>query len=293
MPKSKTAFKRILVVSHPQLPEAIEVMEQIVFYLKEYGVPTAQGLIYDEALRSKIDNGHFDLMIALGGDGTMLRAGRLCAPIGIPILGINLGRFGFLTEVKQQQWRETFPRLFAGDYWLEKRMMLHAELWRSTRLLSSWEVLNEIVVSRGHMVRPIHLEASVDGRELTTYVADALIAATATGSTAYALAAGGPILSPELRNILLVAVAPHLSIDRAIVLAEGSSVSITVNTAHQAVLSPDGLPPINLEDGDRVDAFAGKDTVQFLRFQDPGYFYRNLTPHMSQHPSASLTGNQR
>jgi NAD+ kinase len=293
MPKSNALFKSILVVAHPQLPVATEEMEQIVSFLKEYGVPTAQGLLYDEAIHSRMNNGDIDLMIALGGDGTMLRAGRLCAPFGIPILGINLGRFGFLTEVKQQQWREVFPRLFAGKYWLEKRMMLHAELNRSEELLGSWEVLNEIVVSRGHTVRPINLETSVDGREVTTYVADALIASTATGSTAYALAAGGPILSPTLRNILLIAVAPHLSIDRAIVLAEGSSVSITVNTAHQAVMSPDGQTPIDLQDGDRVDVIASKYTVQFLRFQDPGYFYRNLTPHMSQHPSANLAGNHQ
>jgi NAD+ kinase len=129
----------------------------------------------------------------------------------------------------------------------------------------------------------------VDGRYLTTYVADALIAATPTGSTAYALAVGGPILPPELRNILLVAVAPHLSIDRAIVLAEGSSVSIIVHTAHQAVLSVDGQTPVSLKDGDRVLARASDHTVQFIRFQDPGYFYRNLTPHMEHHP---VTGNQ-
>jgi NAD+ kinase len=136
----------------------------------------------------------------------------------------------------------------------------------------------------------VHLLASVDGLYLTTYVADGLIAATATGSTAYALAAGGPILPPTLRNILLVAVAPHLSVDRTIVLSEGSSVSITIQTDHHAVLSPDGQIPVELQDGDQVDAYASEHTAQFLRFQDPGYFYRNLTLHMSQHPSI---GNHR
>ena len=223
----------------------------------------------------------------------MLRAGRLCAPIGVPILGINLGSFGFLTEVKQDQWQEILPRLFARDYWLENRMMLHAEQWRGGERLGTWDVLNEIAVCRGQMVRPVRLVTNVDGRYLTTYVADALIASTATGSTAYALAAGGPILPPELRNILLVAVAPHLSIDRAIILAEGSTVSITVSTAHQAVLSPDGQVSNEMEDGDRVDVCACEHTVKFVRFQDPGYFYRNLTPHMGQNPSASPTGNQR
>jgi NAD+ kinase len=180
--------------------------------------------------------------------------------------------------------------LLVDEYWLERRMMLCVELSRTREPLGKWEVLNEVVVGRGQTVRPIQLVAEVDGRYLTTYVADALIAATPTGSTAYALAAGGPILPPELRNILLVAVAPHLSIDRAIVLAEGSSVGITVHTDHQAVLSVDGQTPVTLKDGDQVHARASDHTVLFVRFQDPGYFYRNLTPHMEQNP---MTGNQR
>jgi NAD+ kinase len=177
-----------------------------------------------------------------------------------------------------------------GDFWLEKRMMLCAEQWRGDLKLGDWDVLNEVVVTRGQVVRPVQLTTSIDGRFLTTYVADGLIAATATGSTGYALAAGGPILPPELRNILLVPVAPHLSIDRAIVLAEGSSVNITVKTEHEAVMSIDGQTPIPLLDGDRVEARASDHTVKFIRFQDPGYFYRNLTPHMSQNPSL---GNHR
>jgi NAD+ kinase len=131
----------------------------------------------------------------------------------------------------------------------------------------------------------VHLDTSVDGRFLATYVADGLIASTPTGSTAYALAVGGPILAPELRNILLVPIAPHLSIDRAIVIAEGSSVSIVVNTSHQTVLSVDGQPPIELQDGDCIEVYASAYTLNFVRFQDPGYFYRNLTPHMNRNPS--------
>ena len=149
----------------------------------------------------------------------MLRAGHLGGPCNIPILGINMGHFGFLMEVRQPQWHDFLGRLLLGDFWLEKRMMLCAEQWRGDQKLGAWDVLNEVVVTRGQVVRPVQLTTSIDGRFLTTYVADGLIAATATGSTGYALAAGGPILPPELRNILLVPVAPHLSIDRAIVLA--------------------------------------------------------------------------
>jgi len=283
-------FANILVVAHPELAEAIKQAEEITSYLQKQGIAAACGLLTDQEIREEICKKNIDLFVALGGDGTMLRAGNICAPCNIPILGINMGKFGFLAEIRNEEWREVFPRLLEGDFWIEHRMMLRAEHWREDQLLGNWEVLNEVVVSRGHSVRPVHLLTYVDGRYLTTYVADALIASTATGSTAYALAAGGPILPPELRNILLVAVAPHLSIDRAIVLAEGSAVTITVQTTHQAVMSPDGLGPIEMISGDRIHTCAAEHSVQFLRFQDPGYFYRNLTPHMSQNPSA---GNNR
>jgi NAD+ kinase len=290
MPSNSLQIRRIAIAAHPQLATAIRLCDDISSFLQEQGASTATGLLYDEDLRKRVKDREFDALIALGGDGTMLRAGHLCAPVGTPILGINFGRFGFLIEVQENEWQTNLPRLLNGDYWLEKRMMLSAEQWRAGERLGSWEVLNEVVVSRGQLVRPVHLIAHVDGHYLTTYVADALIAATATGSTAYALATGGPVLPPELRNILLVAVAPHLSVDRALVLAEGASVSITVHTDHQAVLSPDGQVPIGMADGDRVDVHASQHTVQFIRFQDPGYFYRNLTRYMNQNPS---TGDYR
>lgn len=290
MSETQNLIQRIAIVAHPQLPESIELAQEVSHFLEQHGVSASHGLLYDEGLRKEIRQGAFNILIVLGGDGTMLRAGHLCGPLGIPILGINVGRFGFLMEVKQKKWVEVLPRMLEGAFWLEKRMMLMAEQWRGGELLGSWHVLNEVVVGRGQMVRPVHLSTYVDGRHLTTYVADALIAATATGSTAYALAAGGPILPPEMRTILLVPVAPHLSIDRGIVLAEGATVSIKIRTDHQAVLCPDGQVPIGLADEDRIEVRASQHTVQFIRFQDPGYFYRNLTPHMSQNPS---TGDHR
>lgn len=290
MTNQKITFKHIAVAPHPQIPEAVEETQHVVAFLQSHGLRATPGLLYEDSLRQQVKSGQFDLLIALGGDGTMLRAGQICGPYGVPILGINMGRFGFLMEIRQNQWEEALRRLIAGDYWLEKRMMLRAHRMHNDHILGEWDIVNEAVVSRGSIVRPVHLETSVDGRYLATYVADGLIASTPTGSTAYALAAGGPILPPELRTILLVPIAPHLSIDRAIVLAEGSSVSITVHTAHQAVLSIDGQMPVDLADGDYVNIAAGDHSLLFVRFQDPGYFYRNLTPHMSQNPS---TGNSR
>ena len=282
--------KRVAILAHPRIQEAVLEAKQVAAFLEEHKVSSVIGLLNDDDVLRRVRTEPFDILIALGGDGTMLRAGHLSAPLRIPILGINLGHFGFLMEIRRQQWREFLPRLLEGTFWLEQRMTLCAEQWRSAEKHGSWEVLNEVVVSRGQSVRAIKLTASVDGRYLTTYVADALIAATPTGSTAYALAAGGPILPPELRNILLVPVAPHLSLDRAIVLAEGSAVSITVQTEHQAVFSVDGQEPVGITEDDRIDVHAGEHTILFVRFQDPGYFYRNLTPHMNQNPS---TGNSR
>jgi NAD+ kinase len=283
--KQITPPKKVVVLTQPKVLEATSEAKKIARYLEEQGIETASGFLYDEHLRRRVKSREFDIMIALGGDGTMLRAGHLGGPCDIPILGINLGHFGFLIEVNQNSWQEIMHRFIAGDFWLETRMMLCAKQWRGGELVGSWDVLNEIVVSRGQIVRPVQLITYVDGRFLTTYVADGLIASTPTGSTAYALAAGGPILPPDLRNILLIPIAPHLSVERAIVLAEGSTVSIEVRTDHQAVLSVDGQAPIGLTDDDRVDAHAGDHVVKFVRFQDPGYFYRNLTSHMNQNPS--------
>src|SRR4030043_1277881 len=238
--EEKKPIKRIAIVGHQKLPDTEKEAIAISAFLNEKGIETQHGYLYDEEIYRRVKRGEFDILIALGGDGTMLRAGHLGGPAEIPVLGINLGRFGFLTEIRQNQWEEFLTRMIAGEYWLERRMMLCAEQWRADSLLGRWDVLNEVVVSRGQIIRPLHVTAIVEGRFLTTYVADALIAATATGSTAYALAAGGPILPPELRNILLVAVAPHLSIDRAIVLAEGSSVNILIHTDHDALLCIDG-----------------------------------------------------
>jgi len=281
--------KNIGVYTLPGLPDAEAVAAEIMHFLEKNEVRSFLCTSRtDECLRRQIDEGVVDLMIALGGDGTMLRAGRMCAPHGIPVLGINLGHFGFLTEIERGDWLDMLPRLLEGRFRLEDRMMLHVVHKRRGMTLSEWQVLNEVVVCRGQLVRPIRVRASVDGYQVAGYVADGLVAATATGSTAYALAAGGPIMPPELRNILIIPVAPHLSVDRGIILPEGARVTITAFTNHEAVLSADGQSTEAVMDGDEVDVEASSYTASFIRFQDPSYFYRNLTQHMEQNPVAGI-----
>ena len=146
--------------------------------------------------------------------------------------------------------------------------------------MSGHHALNEVVVTRGALARPVKLVARIDSAQLTTYMADGLIISTPTGSTAYALAAGGPIMPPDLRNLMMIPIAPHLSIDRAIVLAEGTTIDVTVHTDHEAILSSDGQIEIKLHDTDNVQVRASDRSVTFVRFEDRSYFYRNLTARL-------------
>ncbi|MBL8089022.1 MAG: NAD(+)/NADH kinase [Anaerolineales bacterium] len=273
--------QRPVVTAYPKMAEAMSEAEVMSAYLQEKGIEAPWGSIYDEELRKRVRRGDFDMLIIAGGDGSVLRACHLCAPSNVPILGVNLGRIGFLIQIDRNDWRMHFDKLLNGEAWIENRMLLKAEHLRAGESLGNWIALNEVVVGRGQNLRPVRLTATVDNHRLTSYMADGLIASTATGSTAYALAAGGPILPPELRNILLVPLAAHLSVDRAVVLSEGSSVNIEVQSEN-TVLSVDGQSPINLMEDDHVLITAADVTAQFVRFGDAGYFYRNITLHMKE-----------
>jgi NAD+ kinase len=202
------------------------------------------------------------------------------------VLGVNLGRLGFLAELQRGDWKPGLEQVCRGEYWFEHRMMLHVKQERAETVLGEWDVLNECVVARGGGMKLVHLATRVDGQPLTTYAADGLIAATPTGSTAYALAAGGPILPPEMHAILLVPVAPHLSVERAVVLPEDAEVIIRVHTDSPAVLSCDGHHHSEVLDGDRVGIRASERSVLFVRVQGRGYFYRNITTRLNRNPQA-------
>jgi len=285
MSEKNYKFDRIAIAVHPYNQEAYSLAEEIGASLEKEGKTVLLGRMDESALREGISSSNQDLLIALGGDGTMLRAGHISAVPKVPILGINLGRYGFLTEIQRDEWQGALLRVMAGDFWVEERMMLQSILYRDEQEIGKWDALNDAVISRGATIRPIQLKIFINEKHLSTIIADAIIASTATGSTAYAMAAGGPILSPELRNVILVPVAPHLSIEQTLVLSENVLVSVFVNTSHQAVISIDGQPPIDLINDDKIEIKASDDSVRFIRFKDPGYFYRNLIPYMDQNPS--------
>lgn len=226
----------------------------------------------------------FDLVIVLGGDGSLLRTGHLCAPKGIPILGVQSGRLGFLVELSENEIETGLEKLINVDYRIESRMMLTAELFSKGTIKASWDVINEAVICRGKDVRPIEVRVDLNEGYMNSYIADGIIVATPTGSTAYALAAGGPILPPELRNMLILPIAPHLSLDRAVVLVEGAEVDLYPTIQHDVVVSIDGMNPVTLEDGDRIHIRANQQSLHMVRFGEKNYFYRDLAAVMQRNP---------
>src|SRR5574337_1727064 len=182
--------KRVMVFYHPNVEGAEALAGTMVEYLsRRLGGAVSGASLHDAEARARLV--HQDMIVVVGGDGSMLRSGRLAAPGGVSVLGVNAGRLGFLAEVQPEEWQPVLEGVLAGDYWIEERMMLHVELWREDQCLESFEALNEAVIGRGEVARPVRLKTMIDGGVLTTYVADGLIIATPTGSTAYALAAGG------------------------------------------------------------------------------------------------------
>ncbi len=264
------------VLTHPKIPVSETLGGEIVEWLQEQGAKTwigsSWGLEAHEAPLTELDT-----LVALGGDGTLLRTARLAAPYALPILGINLGRLGFLSEVNPDQWRPAMKRLLARNFWVEHRLMLRVEVRRDgEQVYGDLDALNEVVVSRGGVARVVRVTTEVNGLYLTTYVADGVIVSTPTGSTAYALAAGGPILSPELHNLTIVPIAPHLSLARPLILNADAVIAMRVRTDHKAILTTDGQSYVELQDGDRVIVANSPNEAHFIRFGPRDYFHQSL-----------------
>lgn len=279
-----SAPERILVMPNAELPKAIALSEEISHYLAQKHINHRVYSYQYEHLMPAPDLLGWDVILTVGGDGTLLRVGHLCVPLGLPLLGIQAGRLGFLSELSETTWQEGLEQLLAGQYHLEERLTLGAELVRQGEPTQKWDVINEVVVSRGYIVRPIEIRVDLNEGYMTSYIADGLIISTATGSTAYALAVGGPILPPELRNMLVLPIAPHLSLDRAVVLAEGAEVTLRAQSDHEAVLSVDGMGPVALKPNDFVHIAANLNSLRMVRFGEPNYFYRRLAAMMQNNP---------
>jgi NAD+ kinase len=194
-----------------------------------------------------------DLLVVFGGDGTILRTARLARKRDVPIVGINLGGFGYLTEVNLSEMFAALELILAGNFQIEKRMMLDVEIQGGEEPFREGTVLNDVVINRGNLSRIVELETTVDGRYLTTFKADGLIIATPTGSTAYSLAAGGPIIFPELNSIIINPICPHTLTNRPVILPESAVIQVSLCTLEQgATVTLDGQVSFTVKFGDSV-----------------------------------------
>ncbi len=226
------------------------------------------------------------LIITIGGDGTIIRATRLSVPHGIPLLGINMGRLGFMTELEPEEALEKVPQYLEGAARVEERCMLQVHiLTRGMRDCQephsngtpAYHALNDVVVGRGAVARLVSIRTLIDGAHLTSFRADAVIVSTATGSTGYNLSVGGPILYPQSSEIILKAVAPHVGMASALVLPPTSVTELIIETDHQATFSVDGYVDRELAPGDGVRVQLSPYKARFLRANPPTHFYETLT----------------
>lgn len=278
-PLANLIVKRILLLHHPKIPQSLVYAREWAGQFESLG---AQATLISAWEDAKIAQAvpEIDFAITLGGDGTILRAARQCAPFSIPILGIKMGRIGFLSEMAPEQFHAA--DVIAEKFWIEDRTMLEAICTRSEMVIGPFHALNDVVVGRGKLARVVRLATQIDGDYLTTFVADGAIVATATGSTAYVAAAGGPILAPTVRDLVLVPIAPYLSQVKSLVLPPGSRIAFRLQSDHRAILTIDGQTDIELETGDEISVAASEHLASFARFQARTYFYRTLVERLRE-----------
>lgn len=269
-------MKRVGILYHPKIEKAHSLAEELDKFLKGRGIFTWMCSAWEEK-EAKAQVPGSDLILSVGGDGTILRATRASVACSVPIVGVNLGKLGFMTELNTTEVFDKLPRLLAGEGWMDNRAMLEATLLtqnqESDRVLHA---LNDVVVGRGRLARLVSVEALVDSGPVATYRVDGVIVATATGSTGYSLAAGGPVLYPQSREIILQPIASHFSFSKTLILSPETTIELKVATTHEAMLSIDGQVEIPLANGDGVRVKLSSYVARFLRLHPKSYFYSSL-----------------
>jgi NAD+ kinase len=268
-------IKKVGILYHPRVEITLAKARALANSIKKRGLSSWIGSAWEKEKTGAMLKGT-DLLLTVGGDGTILRAVQSIIPRTTPVTGINLGKLGFLTELDADEIVNKLSELLAGKGWLDQRTMLQVELKSKGHQSRVFHALNDAVIGRGEIARIIRIDAAIDGQAFTTYRADAVIAATATGSTGYALAAGGPVMQPQSRDFLLVPVAPHLSFSYPLVLAENTEVVLSLNTYLAATLSIDGHINVPLSDGDKIVVRRSPHLARFYRIRPRDSFYCTL-----------------
>ncbi len=264
-------MKKIGIICKPDRPEPPKILKDLVPWLLERGIE-----VYLEAETASFEGvtslpraempSVADLMVVLGGDGTMLGTARLVAEKGIPVLGVNLGGLGYITEVYMDEIFTALDKILKGECPTEERMMLQARIMRGGEAIASYTALNDVAINKGSVARIIDLEISVDNTYVTMFKSDGAIVATPTGSTAYSLSAGGPILYPTIHAIVLTPISPHTLSNRPLVLPEDVRIEMSLKSQSEGVLlSLDGQVVFTLMTGDTVEIKKSSHNAILLR----------------------------
>jgi NAD+ kinase len=271
-------MKKIGLVYHPLNERALEQARNLAQLVSARGLKSWLCSAWEqEDLRAKLTD--TDLIVTAGGDGTILRVAQIVAEHNIPITGVNLGKLGFMTELSTTEAEKKMTLLLDGEGWIDERAILEAEIRQESedgKTVQYFHALNDVVVARGEIARIINIMASIDGDEVATYKADGAIVATATGSTGYSLAAGGPILHPQAQDYLLLPIAPHISFHHSLLVPHHSTVKLKLTTNHQSTLSIDGHISLPLHSGAVITVKSSPKRIKFLRIRPRGHFYTSL-----------------
>jgi len=271
-------MQKIGIICKTGISEPVVILKELLPWLKQKGyetfvdVETASVLNIDGFSRSQIPS-LSDMIIVLGGDGTLISTCRLVADKGVPVLGVNIGGLGFLTEIPVEKLYEMLEMVLTGECPIEERLMLKAQVLRHGALIAEYNVLNEVVVNKAALARIIDLETYINQSYVTTFKADGLIISTPTGSTAYSLSAGGPVLYPTLDNMVVTPICPHTLTNRPIVLAGNSVIEVILRSPTERVyLTLDGQVGFSVMQNDTVVVVKSPFKTRLLIPCDRDYF---------------------
>jgi NAD+ kinase len=268
--------RTVTIIPKRTKAEATELAERVAAWLTEHGheamsesgapvAGTKQATAQEIAARS-------DLIVVLGGDGTLLHAAHLCQSREIPIIGVNLGTLGFMTEIRRDRLFHALERAVAGAARVDRRMKLRVVVHRGREVLIDAEVLNDVVINKPALARIADIEALADGLPVTTYKADGVIVSTPTGSSAYSLAAGGPLIHPVMRALLLTPICPHTLTQRPIVLPDDQEIGLVIRSEEELYITLDGQSGRALQQGDRVVVCKAPTAALLVREDGTSYY---------------------
>lgn len=277
-----------VILHHPQSEGAAALAARTAADLRSHGVRVSVAAAWDTAAESDIPT--TELVVCIGGDGTVLRAASLAVPHRVPLLGVNMGRLGFLTDISPEELFDCVDRLVQRSWRIEERILVRGDLDDPADSgVGSYHGLNDIVISRRAPGRPIYIALGIDGARVATYRCDGMIISTPTGSTGYSLSAGGPILAPTEHHLVVTPVSAHLALGRSLVLQPHSSVELRVTSDHGAFLSVDGQRDLPMTSGAVVRAGVSEHRALFVRFREQGSFYSELAEKLEFQMSSAMS----